>query len=98
MKKSTWFAALVALILAATVALADVSFAQSRGQGMGRRGQGGQAWCQGGGPGNPNCPNYPAYRKRAQGWQNNPQARRGRQGNRQVNPPAPQNVLPETTQ
>lgn len=95
MRKSRWFAALVALILTATVALTEVGFAQPRGQGMGR-GQGGQAWCQGWGPGNPDCPNYPAYRNRGRGWRNNPQAGRGRQWNRQVSPPAPQSNLPET--
>lgn len=101
MKKSRWLVALVALIVAATVALADVSFAQQWGQGRGRRAQAGQAWCQGGqgwGPGNSSCPNYPAYRNRGQGWQNNPQAGRGRRWNRQVTPPTPQEVSPEAAQ
>lgn len=73
MKNSAWFAVLAALILTATVALADASFAQPWGQGMGRRGQGGgQTWGQSRGPGYANCPNYPGYRHRLQGGQNYP--------------------------
>ena len=97
MKKRTWLAASAAMILAVTVALAQVSFAQPQGQGMGRRGQGGQAWCQGYGPGNANCPNYPGYRNRWQGGDTSPQARRGRRWNQQMNPPAPQSAVPEAT-
>lgn len=98
MKGRTWLVTLVALLVAGMVSVADISFAQPRGQGMGRRGQGNQAWTQGQGPGNPNCPYYPGYRNCPQGWANNPQARRGRRWNQRVNPPAPQSPVPETTQ
>jgi hypothetical protein len=96
--KKTWFIVLVALIVAAAVSLAEVSFAQPRGQGMGRRGQGTQAWCQGQGPGNPNCPYNQGYKNCPQGRANNPQPRRGRRWNQPANPPAPQSTAPEAAQ
>jgi hypothetical protein len=100
MTRKSWFVAVVALLFAVSLGLAEVSFAQQgQGQGMGRRGQGGQGWGQGYGPGNANCPNYPGYRNcpRA-GGNTNAQARRGRRWNQPVNPPAPQSAAPENIQ
>lgn len=100
MTRRNWFVAILAIIVAATLGLAELSFAQpGQGQGMGRRGQGGQAGRQGYGPGNPNCPNYPGYRNcpRA-GDDTTAQTRRGRRWNQQVNPPGPQAPAPETSQ
>src|SRR3990172_13066007 len=92
MRRKNWFVALMAIIVAATLSLADISFAQQgQGQGMGRRGQGGQGWGQGYGAGNANCPNNPRYLNCPRAGGNyNVQPRRGRRGNQPVNPPAPQ--------
>jgi hypothetical protein len=93
-----WLIALVALIVAAMMLLADLASAQQQGRGMGRRGQGGQAWAQGQGLGNQNCPNYPGYRNSWQGRGNQSQARQGRRLNQPVNPPAPENPAPQNLQ
>lgn len=97
MRKRFGLAALTGLILAAVLSWAPAGMAQPWGQGMGRRGQGPQAWMAGTGPGNPKCPNYPGYRNCPQGWANNPQARRGRRWSQPSRPSLPQDqpVLPE---
>lgn len=98
MKRKNWIVAVMAIIVAATLSLADISFAQ-QGQGMGRRGQGGQGWGQSYGPGNANCPNYPVYRNCPRvGDNTTAQPRRGRRWSQPVNPIAPQTPAPETTQ
>lgn len=100
MKRKSWFVAIPAIIIAAKLGLADVSFAQQgQGMGMGRRGQVGQGWGQGNGPGYANCPNYPGYRQGLRaGDGTGAQARRGRRWTQNVNPPASQTPAPETTQ
>jgi hypothetical protein len=92
MKK--WLIVSVALIVAAMMLLVDLSFAQPRGQGMGRGAQDGQAWMPGRGTGNPDCPYYPGYGKRSQGRANKSQALQNRRWNRPVDPPAPQSIVP----
>ncbi len=90
MTRKNWLALGLALTLAGSLALGDLTWAQGRGGGPGPQcpayqGMPGQG--QGQGPNYTNCPNYPAHRNCPLG-QANPQGPPGpRMGG--PNPPAP---------
>lgn len=96
MRKHTWLTALVAIMLAATLAWADLGFAQGRGQGRGAAVQG-QGPGKGRGTGNPATHPYysDAQTCPASGGLCNTTQARNRKRIRQSAPQAPA-VTPQT--
>jgi hypothetical protein len=91
----------IALALAATLTLADLGWAQYRGNGpcgggyqncpYGNQGAGGQGYAY--------CPNYPGYRSSSRGPGYYAQGQRGRlMGGPRASAPTPQTDAPQPTQ